>query len=155
MNSHSLLQGIFLIQGSNLCLLQYGRRGLGRSPGEGNGSLLQYSGLENSMDCIAHWVTKSWTRLSDFHFHRSYCQPTMSSLVCQNYSTTSSTPISRPPTPTSLWASVSTQTMWLWRVWTACSGGWWRRGCRESLEDAKPARVVCPFPGWPKLSQDE
>ena len=24
--------------------------GLGRSPGEGNGSLLQYSGLENSMD---------------------------------------------------------------------------------------------------------
>ena len=26
--------------------------GLGRSPGEGNGSPLQYSGLENSMDCI-------------------------------------------------------------------------------------------------------
>ena len=24
---------------------------LGRSPGEGNGYLLQYSGLENSMDC--------------------------------------------------------------------------------------------------------
>ena len=29
---------------------------------------LQYSGLENSMDCIVHGVTKSWTRLSDFHF---------------------------------------------------------------------------------------
>ena len=28
---------------------------------------LQYSGLENSMDW-AHGVTKSWTRLSDFHF---------------------------------------------------------------------------------------
>ena len=26
--------------------------GLGRSPGEGKGYLLQYFGLENSMDCI-------------------------------------------------------------------------------------------------------
>ena len=45
----------------------------GRSPGEGKGYLLQYSGLENSMDCIAHGVTKSWTRLSDhrFRFHQS------------------------------------------------------------------------------------
>ena len=34
--------------------------GLGRPPGEGNGYLLQYSGLENSMDCIVHGVTKSW-----------------------------------------------------------------------------------------------
>ena len=41
--------------------------GLGRSAGEGNGYPLQYSGLENSMDCIVHGVTKSWTRLSDFH----------------------------------------------------------------------------------------
>ena len=29
---------------------------------------LQYSGLENSMDCIVHGVAKNWTRLSDFHF---------------------------------------------------------------------------------------
>ena len=43
--------------------------GLGRSPGEEKGHLLQYSGLENSMDCMVHGVTKSWTRLSDFHFH--------------------------------------------------------------------------------------
>ena len=43
--------------------------GLGRSPGEGKGYLLQYSGLENSMECIVHGVTKSRTRLSDFHFH--------------------------------------------------------------------------------------
>ena len=28
--------------------------GLGRSPGEGKGYPLQYSGLENSMDCKAH-----------------------------------------------------------------------------------------------------
>ena len=42
--------------------------GLGRSPGEGNGYPLQYSGLENSLDCIVHGVAKSQTRLSDFHF---------------------------------------------------------------------------------------
>ena len=40
---------------------------LGRSPGEGKGYPLQYSGLENSMDCIVHGVTRSRTRLSDFH----------------------------------------------------------------------------------------
>ena len=40
---------------------------LGRSPGEGEGSPLQYSGLENSMDCIVHEVAKSRTRLSDCH----------------------------------------------------------------------------------------
>ena len=27
----------------------------------------QYSGLENSIDCIVHGVAKSWTQLSDFH----------------------------------------------------------------------------------------
>ena len=35
--------------------------GLGRSPGEGNGYPLQYSGLENSMDCIVHGVANSQT----------------------------------------------------------------------------------------------
>ena len=35
--------------------------GLGRSSGEGKGYLLQYSGLENSMDCRIHGVTKSQT----------------------------------------------------------------------------------------------
>ena len=43
--------------------------GWGRCPGEGNGHPLQYSGLENSMDYVVHGVTKSQTRLSDFHFH--------------------------------------------------------------------------------------
>ena len=42
---------------------------LGRSPGEGKGCSFQYSGLENSMDCIIYGVTKSQTQLSDFHFH--------------------------------------------------------------------------------------
>ena len=33
--------------------------GLRRSPGEGNGYLLQYSGLENSVDSIVLGVAKS------------------------------------------------------------------------------------------------
>ena len=49
-----------------------------RIPGEGNGTPLQYSFLENPMDRGAWWaavhgVSQSWTRLSDFtftfHFH--------------------------------------------------------------------------------------
>ena len=42
--------------------------GLGRSPGEGKGCPLQYSGLENPMDYTVHGVAKSQTRLSDFHY---------------------------------------------------------------------------------------
>ena len=44
--------------------------GLGRSPDQGKGYPFQCSGLENSMDSIVHGVTKSWTQLSNFHFHR-------------------------------------------------------------------------------------
>ena len=40
--------------------------GWGRSPGGGKGYTPQYSGLENSMDCIVHGVMKSQTQLSDF-----------------------------------------------------------------------------------------
>ena len=43
--------------------------GLGRSAEEGMGYPLQYSSLGNPMDYIVHAVTKSWTRLRDFHFH--------------------------------------------------------------------------------------
>ena len=48
--------------------------GLRRSPGEGNGYPLQYSGLENSVDrgawqAIVHGAAKSQTQLSDFHFN--------------------------------------------------------------------------------------
>ena len=43
--------------------------GLGRSTREGKGYPFQCSGLENSVDCIVHGVTKSQTRLSNFHFH--------------------------------------------------------------------------------------
>ena len=46
--------------------------GSGRSPGEGNGNLLLYSCLENSMDrgawrATVHGVTKTWTWLSEWH----------------------------------------------------------------------------------------
>ena len=43
---------------------------LGRSPGEGKGYPLQYSGLKNSMDCIVHRVTESdTTEQLSIHFH--------------------------------------------------------------------------------------
>ena len=48
--------------------------GLGRSLGEENGYPLKYSCLENPLDRGAWWATlhrvaKSWTRLSNEHFH--------------------------------------------------------------------------------------
>ena len=71
---HFLLQGIFLTQRSNPCFSHL----LVLCPGEGNGTPLQYSCLENPMDRGAWWaavdrVSKSPTRLNDFtftfHFH--------------------------------------------------------------------------------------
>ena len=60
--------------GKRICL-QCGRPGVqslgsGRSPGEGHGNPLQYSCLENSMDCIVHRVAKSqiWLSLSQVGF---------------------------------------------------------------------------------------
>ena len=41
---------------------------------------LQYSGLENSTDCIVHGVAKGLTRLSDFHF--SFIDEGASGAVC-------------------------------------------------------------------------
>ena len=60
--------------------------GLGRSPGEGKGYPLQYSGLENPMDCIVHGVGESdmteWVSLSIFLFttplHKTNTHPTHS-----------------------------------------------------------------------------
>ena len=51
--------------------------GLGKSPGEGNGSPLQYYCLGNPMDRGAWWatvhgVTKSWTRLRDYHTQKNW-----------------------------------------------------------------------------------
>ena len=50
-----------------------------KSPGEGKGCPLQYSGLENFMDCIVHGIAKSWTRLSNFHRTVTIRQPTITS----------------------------------------------------------------------------
>ena len=47
------------------------------SPGEGKGYPLQYSGLENSMDCIVHVVTKSWT-----HDRATFTSPELLHGVC-------------------------------------------------------------------------
>ena len=41
---------------------------VGKTPGEWKGYPLQYSGLENSMDCTVYGVAKSRMQLSDFHF---------------------------------------------------------------------------------------
>ena len=51
-------------QGGRLGLIP----GLRIFPGEGKGYPLQYSDLENSMDCIVQGAAKSQTQLSDFHF---------------------------------------------------------------------------------------
>ena len=52
--------------------------GSGRSPGEGKGYPLQYSGLEDSMDGIP----KTWTWQSDFPFSWSICFSLLSLLLC-------------------------------------------------------------------------
>ena len=41
--------------------------GLGIYPEEGKGYPLQYSVLENYIDCIVHVVANRWTQLSNFY----------------------------------------------------------------------------------------
>ena len=52
--------------------------GLGKSPGEGNAYPLQLSGLENSMDCIVHGVTKSRNLLSLYAERQMRCKQVVS-----------------------------------------------------------------------------
>ena len=61
--------------------------GLGRSPWEGKGYPLQYSGLENIMDCLVHRVTKSQAWLSDFHFYFTYIHSGLPRLLIGKEST--------------------------------------------------------------------
>ena len=59
--------------------------GLGRSPGEGKGYPLQYSGLENSMDYTVHGVTKNQTQLSELHCHfMSPVKQNKNAIICTN-----------------------------------------------------------------------
>ena len=60
-------------------------RGVGRSPEEGKNYSLQYSGLENSTDCIVPGVAKSRTQLSDFHFHFRMPEKSVSALHSQGF----------------------------------------------------------------------
>ena len=60
--------------------------GLGRTPGEGNGNLLQYSCLENSMDGGALWATvhgglQQSNSTEQFHFHFLDKMATCSSIL--------------------------------------------------------------------------
>ena len=69
---------------------------LSRLPGEGNGTPLQYSSLENPMDRGAWWpivhrVAKSQTRLKLLSTHVHICMCTTDSLCCT------------PETNTTLW----------------------------------------------------
>ena len=57
--------------------------GSGRSPAEGMVYPLQYSSLENSMDCIVYGVTKSRTRLSSFHVHSANTLALLFLIICE------------------------------------------------------------------------
>ena len=55
---------------------------LGRSPGEGNGNLLQYSCLENSMDRGAWWARGPWChKESNVMEHTCACIPSIHSSI--------------------------------------------------------------------------
>ena len=62
--------------------------GLGRSPGGGHGNPLQYFCLENThgqRSLAGYWVTKIWTRLSDWayqHFEVSHLNQSPDNLKC-------------------------------------------------------------------------
>ena len=61
---------------------------LGISPGEGNGNLLQYSCLENSMNrnLEGYGVSKSWTQLSvDTYIQKPMAQETAFQITLGNF----------------------------------------------------------------------
>ena len=58
--------------------------GLGRSPGEGKGYPLQYSALDNSIDCIVHGVAESdMTEGLSLHFTSLWVSDWPVFLLCQ------------------------------------------------------------------------
>ena len=71
---HGILQARILGVGNPTCQYRrHKRQGFdpwfGKIPWRRESYLLQYSGLENSMDYTVHGVANRWTLLSDFHFH--------------------------------------------------------------------------------------
>nr|KAF6350547.1 ubiquitin specific peptidase 42 [Myotis myotis] len=89
-----------------------------------------------------------------FSYLHSYCQAAMTSHIRQNYSTEVEAAVSclaslhlGPPTPTSLWATVSTRKMWLWRAATS-SASWRRRSARGTahllqLQNKLGGSILC------------
>ena len=76
--------------------------------------------------------------------------------ICQNYFTEMQTTISAPPglLPTHLWASLSTSTMWLWRVGATFSSNW-PRGSMIASWKCKQCGGRTLFLNMHKPSQDE
>ena len=97
--------------------------GLGRSPGGEKGYPLQYSGLENSMDYIAHGAAKSWTWLRDFHFITHTATATAKSLQsCPTLGDPIDGSPPGSPVPGTLqarsleWVAISFFNAWKWKV---------------------------------------
>ena len=65
--------------------------GLGRSPGEGNGNLLQYSCLKNPIDLgtwpAVHRIAKSCTQISNHHFHTFHFHQLIDIYIASNLCT--------------------------------------------------------------------
>ena len=102
---------------------------LGRSPGEGNGYPLQYSGLETSMDCIVHGVTE--LDGTEWHFHFHWKDPTCcraTKPMCYNYGACTLRSLKKTHKKTEKWAT---------QIWpTNCQQGskliqWGKNQCQS------------------------
>ena len=113
---------VFNLQRIRLQCRRPGFSGLGRSPGEGKGYPLQYSGLENSMDCYSPWGHKesdTTERLSLSLFTVSNNERCWASFPCVYW-----------PSICLLWRNVFLGLLpifwlgclfiWYWAAWAAC-----------------------------------
>ena len=102
--------------------------GLERSPGEGKGYPLQYSGLENSMNSIVHEVAKSWDmteRLSLFTFSsmvglRNSSKALPKTKLALKYSHSHCLVVCCPSDPLQL-----SEFWWDHYIWEVCSANQW------------------------------
>ena len=126
--------------------------GSGRSPGEGNGSPLQYSCLENPLDrgawrAAVHGVAKSWTWLSDFfHFHlprsSSFCyifQPQGSWWWSAHRAPTRSFSVDTSQLDVSIHVSLNSALM---------GAGGFSTSFKAALMSAAPQKQCLPRPWW-------
>ena len=123
--------------------------GSGRSPGEGIGYPIQYSGLENSLDCIVQGVTKSQTQLSDFHFHWSALYVFSHSLFPTAFETMSVIPTLQMRKPKLSWVEpLPTK----WQKWDLYLSLAWTSKNKMSLFYCNSTLFSCvlPCPGVPE-----